>query len=119
MLARTCEFHDTDEELISQIIDKCSSNRLRKKLLQEANLSLDRVLQIAQAAEISNQQIKQFDPFQSPPPQISLKISLINCLLLLVPTEFLNLELPCLPHIQTKEPVIVVEERTTWPTTVK
>ena len=34
-LASTCEFHDVEDVSIDQIIEKCSSHKLRKKLLQE------------------------------------------------------------------------------------
>ena len=35
-------------------MDKCSSNRLRRCLLQESKLTLEKVIEIAQAMELQN-----------------------------------------------------------------
>ena len=59
-MGRTCEFHDTDEEIVDQIIEKCYSNKLRKGLLSEPDLSLNKLIQIAQAMEAANRQVKQY-----------------------------------------------------------
>ena len=55
-LAATCEFTDIDDVIIDQIIEKTNSHELRKKLLQERGLTLDRVQGIARALEAANLQ---------------------------------------------------------------
>ena len=40
-LASTCELADKNIEIRDQFIDKCSSNRLRRRLLEEPNLTLE------------------------------------------------------------------------------
>lgn len=55
-LALSCEYADADDMIIDQVIGKCHSRELRKKLLQEKTLTLDKVLEIARALEASNQQ---------------------------------------------------------------
>ena len=46
-LAPTCEFSNPNSEIHDQFIDKCSSNRLRHRLLQEPNLTLENVFEKA------------------------------------------------------------------------
>ena len=55
-LAATCEFTDIDDVIIDQVIEKTNSHELRKKLLQERGLTLDRVQGIARALEVANLQ---------------------------------------------------------------
>ncbi|XP_050709686.1 uncharacterized protein K02A2.6-like [Eriocheir sinensis] len=55
-LALSCEFTDTNDVIIDQVIAKCKSHELRKKLLQEKNLTLDKVLEIARALEAATSQ---------------------------------------------------------------
>ena len=55
-LAATCEFTDIDDVIIDQVIEKTNSHELRKKLLQERGLTLDRVQGIARALEAANLQ---------------------------------------------------------------
>ena len=52
-LAPTCEFSNPNSEIHDQFIDKCSSNRLRRRLLQEPNLTLENVVEKAQAIELA------------------------------------------------------------------
>ncbi|XP_064091617.1 uncharacterized protein LOC135205183 [Macrobrachium nipponense] len=55
-LASTCEFGDLEDRLIEQIIVRSNSQELRKKLLQEKKLNLQKVLEIARAIETANYQ---------------------------------------------------------------
>ncbi|MES9882797.1 MAG: RNase H-like domain-containing protein [Sedimenticola sp.] len=52
-LAMSCEYGDKDEMVRDQIVDNCRSNDLRKKLLSEQNLTLERVQTIARTYELS------------------------------------------------------------------
>lgn len=52
-----CEFADQQSDnIISQFLERCRSNQLRERLLREKNLTLDTMLTIARANEISKQQ---------------------------------------------------------------
>ena len=51
-LSRNCEFHDKNIEIKSQIVQCCSSNRLRRKALK-SNLTLAELLDEARSLEIS------------------------------------------------------------------
>jgi hypothetical protein len=51
-LAALCEFHDKDSEILSQILQGCTSARLRRKALKE-NYNLKQVLDEARADELS------------------------------------------------------------------
>lgn len=56
-LANACKFGDSATDFIrDQVIDKCKSRYLRTKLLAEKRLTLDRLLEIAQAKEASEHQ---------------------------------------------------------------
>ena len=55
-LATHCEFHDKDAEVKSQIISGCSSKRVRRKALHEANLMLQELLDFGRSLEISEGQ---------------------------------------------------------------
>ena len=59
------ESPSVNEELITKIIEKCSSNKLRRKLLEERNLALPKVIQIAQSAEMTSRQIKEYETNQT------------------------------------------------------
>ena len=48
-LATTCEFANPNSEIRDEFIDKCSPNRLRRRLLQEPNLTLENVVKKVQA----------------------------------------------------------------------
>ena len=60
-LAVTCEFTDINDVIIDQVIEKCNSHELRKKLLQEKNLTLDKVQGIARTLEAANVQAKSIE----------------------------------------------------------
>ena len=51
-LATHCDFHDTDTEILAQIVQGCVSNRLRRKALKD-NITLQAVLDEARALELS------------------------------------------------------------------
>ena len=53
-LAKTCEFYDVDEMIQDQVINKCASNNLCRRLLRETDLKLDGLLDIARSIEASN-----------------------------------------------------------------
>ena len=55
-LTSTCEFAYQNTEILNQFIDKCSPNRLRRRLLQEPNLIPEKVIEKAQAIEIGKKQ---------------------------------------------------------------
>ena len=51
-LASTCDFHDADKEILSQILQGCTSSRLRRKVLKDV-YTLKQVLDEAKALELS------------------------------------------------------------------
>ena len=51
-LASTCDFHDADKEILSQILQGCTSSRLRRKALKD-DYTLKQVLDEAKALELS------------------------------------------------------------------
>jgi hypothetical protein len=60
LLAKRCEFADEDNEIRLQIIQGCTSKRLRRKAM-EAQLSLSKMLSTAQAMELADQRTEEFD----------------------------------------------------------
>lgn len=55
-LALTCEFTDADREIKSQIIQQCSSSKLRRKALSEPKISLQQLLEYGKAMEQAESQ---------------------------------------------------------------
>lgn len=51
-LTTTCEFHNTDNEILSQIVQGCTSARLRRKALRD-NFTLEQILDEARALELA------------------------------------------------------------------
>jgi len=49
-------FADVDENIRDQNIEKCSSKRLRRKLLERHNVTLQQLCEIAQSLEVSEKQ---------------------------------------------------------------
>ena len=43
-LAKTCEFQDTEDAILDQVIEKCFSSQLRRKALQDTDLTLEKML---------------------------------------------------------------------------
>ena len=52
-LALTCEFENTDDMIRDQVVDKCYSTKLRRRLLQEPSLTLDKVVTLGRALEMA------------------------------------------------------------------
>jgi hypothetical protein len=50
------QFADVDENTRDQVIEKCSSKRLRRKLLERHNVTLQQLREIAQSLEASEKQ---------------------------------------------------------------
>ena len=59
-LCENCEFADNDKEIKSQIIQGCSSTRLRREGLRE-ELSLDDLIKTSRALELSESQASQIE----------------------------------------------------------
>ena len=51
-----CNFADVDEHIRDQVIETCSSKRLRRKLLERHNVTLQQLREIAQSLEVSEKQ---------------------------------------------------------------
>jgi len=61
-LAKTCEFGDMlNDALRDQVIDQCRSSKLRRRLLRERDLTLEKLQEIARANEASEQQAAQYE----------------------------------------------------------
>ena len=56
MLAKNCEFADTDKEIKAQLIQSCTSTRLRRRALREPDKGLDDLLDHGRSLELSEQQ---------------------------------------------------------------
>ena len=54
--AQYCNFADESEMIRDQVIEKCTSHRLRRKLLERADVKLDDVIKLAQTMEFSDKQ---------------------------------------------------------------
>ena len=67
--AKFCEFENETREIKQQIIENCSSNKIRKQALKE-NISLDDILQLARATETTELRIKDIEC--SKPSNVSL-----------------------------------------------
>ena len=55
-LSKHCEFTDVDKEILSQLIQNCRSNQLRRRALREPDKSLDDILLLGRAMEMSDSQ---------------------------------------------------------------
>ncbi len=55
-LAQTCKFTDVDGEILSQLIQHCTSNRLRRRALREPDKDLKDILEVGRSLEISDTQ---------------------------------------------------------------
>ena len=67
--ATGCDFDPLDDAIRDQLVDKCSSSTLRRKLLEKEGLTLTDALKIARAYEAVDRQVKSFEP-QSDPPKV-------------------------------------------------
>ena len=54
--SKKCEFNKYSEEsaLVDQFVEKCTSSKLRRKLLQDSDLNLEKLLEAATAMEITS-----------------------------------------------------------------
>ena len=59
--AGSCSFTDSDEQIKDQVVDKCHNSRLRRKLLEQSNLNLKRVQEVARAMEAVDLQAKEME----------------------------------------------------------
>jgi len=76
-LATTCEFHAKDREVKTQIIQTCTSTRLRRRALREPDMTLTELLTAARAMELAEKQatgmeentksVNQVNSFQNKP----------------------------------------------------
>ena len=55
-LAKTCEFADEKHEIKIQLIERCSSTRVRRKALPEEAITLDGLLKYGRSLEVSELQ---------------------------------------------------------------
>lgn len=55
MLAKDCEFSNVDHEIKAQLIQNCTSSRLRRKVLREPGLTVEALLDHDRTLEISEQ----------------------------------------------------------------
>ena len=53
-LAKSCDYNKVDEMIRDQVVDKCASNSIRRRLLRETDLTLDGILRIARSIEASD-----------------------------------------------------------------
>ena len=61
-LVQTCDYGTLSNEMIlDQVLEKCYSTRLRRRLLREETLTLDVILRIARALEASGRQAQQIE----------------------------------------------------------
>lgn len=56
ILAKNCEFADVNKEIKAQLIQSCSSSRLRRRVLSEPGTSLHDLLAYGRGMELSEQQ---------------------------------------------------------------
>lgn len=56
MLVKNCEFTDIDSEIKAQLIQSCTSSRLRRKALREPDMTLNGLLDHARTLELSEMQ---------------------------------------------------------------
>ncbi|XP_062593850.1 uncharacterized protein LOC134255343 [Saccostrea cucullata] len=54
--AKHCEFTNTDKEILSQIIQSCRSNQLRRRALREPDKGLEDIIQLGRSLELSDSQ---------------------------------------------------------------
>ena len=57
-LAQTCNFHDANSEILSQLIQHCSSLRFRRRALREQDKSLSDILAMGRLLEQADAQAK-------------------------------------------------------------
>ena len=60
-LSLTCQFTEVDSEIITQIIQGCSSGALRRRILREPTMKLSDILDLGRAMESSNRQASEIE----------------------------------------------------------
>lgn len=63
-LALHCEFNNPEEEVRDTVVATCNSNQLKKKLLSEKNLTLEKVLSIGKEYEAVLSQVEEMDVYR-------------------------------------------------------
>ena len=66
-LAKSCDFHNNEDAVRDQFISSCLSTKLREKLLQEKDVTLEKCVEHARATELSKaqaQEMKQLNNFE-------------------------------------------------------
>lgn len=63
--AKYCGFTSVDDEIRDQIIEKCRSEELKKRILEKGDITLKDVIDIAQAHEITGVQIRNMGPTET------------------------------------------------------
>jgi hypothetical protein len=53
-LAKNCQFASTDNEILTEVIHNCKSNRLRRRALREPDKTLDDLLTMGRALEMAD-----------------------------------------------------------------
>lgn len=56
-LGESCEFYDLNDTILDQLIEKGYDSALRKKLLSDPDMTLDKALDLARAMEMTNKQM--------------------------------------------------------------
>lgn len=59
--AKNCNFEDEDTEIYGQIIEKCSSTKLRQRLLEKSDVKLNEIMEIAKTMEAVSLQVKEME----------------------------------------------------------
>ncbi len=60
-LSLTCEFHDADREIKSQIVQHGRSQRLRRKALTDPTITLAKLIEMGKAMELADSQAANFE----------------------------------------------------------
>ena len=55
-LAKNCQFANTDKKILTQVIQNCRSNTLRRRALRETDSTLDNLLKMGRALEMADAQ---------------------------------------------------------------
>ena len=66
-LAISCEFGDKNEMIRDQIVNSCASSKLRKNLLREKDLTLDKAQTLSRTFELSATHSKKMDNTEAVP----------------------------------------------------
>ena len=64
-LAKSCDFHDIDREIKAQIVQSCSSTRLRRRALRD-DMTLKQLIDAGRAIELSDRQARTIEQTRKP-----------------------------------------------------